>query len=293
MPIDTNQIAGIIEPSLDAMGYRLVRVAVLGAGRTTLQIMAERRDDASMTVDDCADISRSVSALLDVADPIASAYTLEVSSPGIDRPLVRPEDYDRFAGFEARIEVSRPISGRKRFRGRLLGRSGDTVRLIAEAGEVEVPLSAIARAKLVLTDDLLALAQGKIGPAVGDHLDDGHGIFPTRIDHVRSAERSRRGNLFITLHHRDHFHPGKLGHVYEHQPDRSGADHHHIGIAAGRKGSREGEGGHSHDSNVVVCRCSLSACALSRGSRQRSSGLRLELKHAGPRRTLRTQSGPP
>ena len=169
LPIDTNQIAGIIEPSLDAMGYRLVRVAVLGAGRTTLQIMAERRDDASMTVDDCADISRSVSALLDVADPIASAYTLEVSSPGIDRPLVRPEDYDRFAGFEARIEVSRPISGRKRFRGRLLGRSGDTVRLIAEAGEVEVPLSAIARAKLVLTDDLLALAQGKSGSAAPAH----------------------------------------------------------------------------------------------------------------------------
>ena len=169
MPIDTNQIAGIIEPSLDAMGYRLVRVAVLGAGRTTLQIMAERRDDASMTVDDCADISRSVSALLDIADPIASAYTLEVSSPGIDRPLVRPEDYDRFAGFEARIEVSRPISGRKRFRGRLLGRSGDTVRLIAEAGEVEVPLSAIARAKLVLTDDLLALAQGKSGSAAPAH----------------------------------------------------------------------------------------------------------------------------
>ena len=169
MPIDTNQIAGIIEPSLDAMGYRLVRVAVLGAGRATLQIMAERRDDASMTVDDCADISRSVSALLDVADPIASAYTLEVSSPGIDRPLVRPEDYDRFAGFEARIEVSRPISGRKRFRGRLLGRSGDTVRLIAEAGEVEVPLSAIARAKLVLTDDLLALAQSKSGAAAPAH----------------------------------------------------------------------------------------------------------------------------
>jgi ribosome maturation factor RimP len=169
LPIDTNQIAGIIEPSLDAMGYRLVRVAVLGAGRTTLQIMAERRDEAAMTVDDCADISRSVSALLDVADPIASAYTLEVSSPGIDRPLVRPEDYDRFAGFEARIEVSRPISGRKRFRGRLLGRSGDTVRLIAEAGEVQVPLSAIARAKLVLTDDLLALAQAKSGSAAPAH----------------------------------------------------------------------------------------------------------------------------
>jgi ribosome maturation factor RimP len=83
--------------------------------------------------------------------------------------LVRPEDYDRFAGFEARIELSQPVSGRKRLRGRLLGRAGDSVRLIAETGEVHVPLSAIARAKLVLTDDLLALAQGKIGPAAPAH----------------------------------------------------------------------------------------------------------------------------
>src|SRR4030088_69556 len=169
LPIDTKELARLIEPSLEAMGYRVVRVALTGTRLPTLQVMAERRDEAAMTVDDCADISRSVSALLDVADPIASAYTLEVSSPGIDRPLVRPEDYDRVAGFEARIEVSRPISGRKRFRGRLLGRSGDTVRLIAEAGEVEVPLSAIARAKLVLTDDLLALAQGKSGAAAPAH----------------------------------------------------------------------------------------------------------------------------
>jgi len=169
LPIDTNQIAEIIEPSLDAMGFRLVRVAVMGAGRTTLQVMAERRDDQPMSVDDCAEISRSVSALLDVADPIASAYTLEVSSPGIDRPLVRPEDYERFAGFEARIELSHPVEGRKRFRGRLLGRAGDTIRLVAESGEVHVPLSAIARAKLVLTDDLLAYAQNKPGLSTPAH----------------------------------------------------------------------------------------------------------------------------
>src|SRR5438552_5575913 len=169
LPIDTRQIAAIIEPSLDAMGYRLVRVVLLSARQATLQIMAERRDEAAMSVDDCAEISRTVSALLDVADPIASAYTLEVSSPGIDRPLVRPEDYERFAGFEAKIELSRPLSGRKRFRGRLLGRAGEDVRLIAETGEVHIPLSAIARAKLVLTDDLLALAQGKIGPAAPAH----------------------------------------------------------------------------------------------------------------------------
>ena len=159
MPIDTNEIARIIEPSLEAMGYRLVRVALTGAQRPTLQVMAERRDEAAMAVDDCALISRSISALLDVADPIAGAYMLEVSSPGIDRPLVRPEDYDRFAGFEARIDLVAPLDGRKRFRGRLLGRTPSGARLLAETGEVMLPFEAIARAKLVLSDELIAAAQ--------------------------------------------------------------------------------------------------------------------------------------
>ena len=159
LPKTANEIAPIIEPSLEAIGYRLVRVAFLGARRATLQIMAERTDDAPMTVDDCTEISRSVSALLDVADPIAEAYLLEVSSPGLDRPLTRPEDYDRFAGFEAKVELGRPLDGRKRFRGRLLGRAPDSrdhVRLAGEAGEVLLPLADIAKAKLVITDDLLA-----------------------------------------------------------------------------------------------------------------------------------------
>ena len=160
MPIDTNEITRLIEPSLEAMGYRVVRVQQTGGQhRPTLQVMAERRDDAPISVDDCAAISRSVSAILDVADPIASAYTLEVSSPGIDRPLVRPEDYDRFAGFEARIDLSAPLDGRKRFRGRLLGRDGGNIRLKSETGEVCLPFAGIARAKLVLTDDLLAAAE--------------------------------------------------------------------------------------------------------------------------------------
>jgi len=156
LPSTADDIAPIIEPSLEAMGYRLVRVAFLGAKRATLQIMAERIDEAPMTVDDCTEISRSVSALLDVADPIAEAYMLEVSSPGIDRPLTRPEDYDRFAGFEARIELGRPLDGRKRFRGRLLGRADSEVRIVAETGEVRLPFADIAKAKLVITDDLLA-----------------------------------------------------------------------------------------------------------------------------------------
>ena len=157
--MDTNRIAQAIEPSLEAMGYRLVRVAVTSGRRATLQVMAERLDDQPMTVEDCAQISHSVSALLDVADPIAGAYMLEISSPGIDRPLVRAEDYDRFSGFEARVEVTRPIDGRKRFRGRLLGTAGGGVRLATETGEVNLPLTDVARAKLVLNDDLINAAR--------------------------------------------------------------------------------------------------------------------------------------
>jgi ribosome maturation factor RimP len=157
--VDTNSIVQMIEPSLAAMGYRLVRVVVTTGRRATLQIMAERTDDAPMTVDDCALISHSVSALLDVADPIAGAYTLEISSPGIDRPLVRPEDYDRFSGFEARVELAQPIGGRKRFRGRLLGTANGEVRLATEAGETRLPLAGVTRARLVLTDNLIAASR--------------------------------------------------------------------------------------------------------------------------------------
>jgi len=154
--VDTTKIEAMIAPSLEAMGYRVVRVAVTGGGRATLQIMAERTDDQAMRVEDCTEISRTVSALLDVADPIAGAYLLEVSSPGIDRPLVRREDFARFAGFEAKVELNAPVDGRKRFRGRLLGVEGDDVRLLVDALPVALPIAAVARAKLVLTDELLA-----------------------------------------------------------------------------------------------------------------------------------------
>ncbi len=149
----------MIEPSLEAMGYRVVRIAFTGGRRATLQIMAERRDDAPMTVEDCADISRQISAVLDVEDPIATQYTLEVSSPGIDRPLVSREDFVRFAGFEAKVELNRPVDGQKRFRGRLLGFAEDDVRLALEDREVALPFADIARAKLMLTDELIAAAQ--------------------------------------------------------------------------------------------------------------------------------------
>jgi len=152
------RIERLIEPQIDAMGYAVVRVRLTGARRKTLQVMVERTDEASMTVDDCAEISRTVSAILDVEDPIRDGYTLEVSSPGIDRPLVKPRDFERFAGHEAKIELSTPLDGRRRFKGRLLGGDDRAVRLAGDEGEIELPFELIDRAKLVLTDALIAAA---------------------------------------------------------------------------------------------------------------------------------------
>ena len=157
--VDMKSIAQMIKPSLAAMGYRLVRVLMTSGRRTTLQVMAERFDDLPITHDDCVQISHYVSTLLDVADPIEGAYTLEISSPGIDRPLVSAEDYDRFSGFEAKIELAMPLDGRRRFRGRLIGTAEGVLRLVTEAGETRLPLNAVARAKLILTDDLIAARQ--------------------------------------------------------------------------------------------------------------------------------------
>jgi ribosome maturation factor RimP len=162
------RVAAIIEPVLADLGYRLVRVRLLGMNGLTLQIMAER-PDGTMTVEDCEAVSRAVSPVLDVEDPVDKAYHLEVSSPGIDRPLARRSDFDRWAGFEAKIELSVPFEGRKRFRGWLLGtRDADGgVRLLQplENGTQEIwfPLDTLAEAKLVLNDALIreSLRAGK------------------------------------------------------------------------------------------------------------------------------------
>jgi ribosome maturation factor RimP len=151
----SERVTEIIGPSVEAMGYDLVRVQMIGA---TLQIMAERRDGAAMTVDDCAEISRTASALLDVADPIPTAYQLEVSSPGIDRPLTRLADFERFAGFDAKFETKAPIDGRRRFTGTLLGTEDGQVRVDTEGGPVTLPFGDINKAKLVLNDRLIAAA---------------------------------------------------------------------------------------------------------------------------------------
>ncbi len=152
-----NRLEALIAPSLDAMGYELVRVQLQGKQRLTLQIMADRKDGVMMAVEDCADISRSLSALLDVEDPISGAYSLEVSSPGIDRPLTRAKDFEQWAGFEAKLEAAQPIEGRKRFKGKLLGLDdGGNVRLAIETGEVAIPFADVRGAKLVLNDELIA-----------------------------------------------------------------------------------------------------------------------------------------
>jgi ribosome maturation factor RimP len=149
-----SRIEAIVAPTVVGMGYEMVRVA-LGRGGN-LQIMAEPADGRAMTVEDCATLSRAVSAVLDVEDPIPEGYTLEVSSPGIDRPLTRPKDYARWAGHTARLETAEPIEGRRRFKGRLLGLAGDAVKVRLEDGaEALVPLAAIFRAKLEMTDALI------------------------------------------------------------------------------------------------------------------------------------------
>lgn len=155
------RIAHIAEPVAAGLGYRLVRVKLSAMNGATVQIMAER-PDGTMTVGDCEALSRDLSPALDVEDPMDTAYNLEVSSPGIDRPLVRRSDFEKWAGHEAKIELTRPLDGRRRFKGVLAGLNGDTLRLAIEAkgriGEdttVTLPLAEIGEARLVMTDALI------------------------------------------------------------------------------------------------------------------------------------------
>ena len=151
------RITAEIEQTLAHMGYEIVRVAVLGRERPTVQVMADRADGSLITIEDCERINDVVSATLDVADIIKSAWTLEISSAGIDRPLTRVKDWNRFAGHVARAEVHMPIDGRKRFNGVVLGADHAHARLrLADGAEVALPLADLRRAKLVLTDELIA-----------------------------------------------------------------------------------------------------------------------------------------
>ncbi len=156
------RVAHIVEPVLADIGYRLVRVRVSGLSGCTVQIMAER-PDGTMPIEDCEAASRALSPVLDVADPLDRSYRLEISSPGIDRPLVRRSDFERHIGQEIKLEMAVAVDGRRRFRGRLTGVDGDSARLHIEsaAGEQQealLPIEQMLEAKLVLTDDLIAQA---------------------------------------------------------------------------------------------------------------------------------------
>ncbi|MEM6896361.1 MAG: ribosome maturation factor RimP [Pseudomonadota bacterium] len=152
------RIREIIEPTIDGMGFELVRVRLQGGKTPLLQIMAQK-PDGTIEVDDCADISNAISAVMDVEDPILDAYTLEVSSPGIDRPLTRLKDFDLWDGYVAKIETEELIEGRRRFKGVLAGTDGDEVLIEIEDGTEDITIGLkfdwLADAKLVLTDELI------------------------------------------------------------------------------------------------------------------------------------------
>ena len=153
-----NVLETLIAPAVQAQGYRLVRLRLMGGKRKTLQILAER-PDGQMDVEDCAKLSRAISEVLEAADPISEEYVLEVSSPGIDRPLTAAEDYVRFAGHEARVELAHGVDGRRRFKGLLIGLEGNDVVMdvtdVNENRRVRFPVSDVSEAKLLLTDRLI------------------------------------------------------------------------------------------------------------------------------------------
>ena len=145
----------ILEPAIEAAGYRLVRLRLMGGKTKTLQIMAER-PDGTMNVEDCAKLSHALLDFIEAEDPLEGEYELEVSSPGIDRPLTRLMDFSRYAGHEAKLELLAPLDGRKRFRGKLLGLDGNEVVIETQGARFKFPFRGIADAKLVLTDELIA-----------------------------------------------------------------------------------------------------------------------------------------
>ncbi|MEL6522586.1 MAG: ribosome maturation factor RimP [Pseudomonadota bacterium] len=148
------RLAEVITPVIEDLGFELVRVRLMSGKSKTLQIMAEK-PEGGIEVDDCASISTAVSAILDVEDPIEDNYTLEVSSPGIDRPLTRLKDFDTWEGYEAKIETTELIDGRRRFKGQLAGTDGEEVLIVIEEGTIGLKFDWLSDAKLVLTDELI------------------------------------------------------------------------------------------------------------------------------------------
>ncbi len=183
------RVAQIVEPVLGDLGFRLVRVKTSAQHGTILQIMCER-PDGSMTVEDCEAVSRAVSPVLDLEDPVAGEYRLEISSPGIDRPLVRGSDFERWAGYEVKLELGVPLEGRKRFRGIIRGADETTASIElpdSPAGEeivAQLSLGDVAEARLVLTDELIreSLRRGKAAGAAPPDEDDTDSLADGQAD---------------------------------------------------------------------------------------------------------------
>ncbi len=157
------RVLRLIEPAITDMGYDVVRVRVMAGKRATLQIMAARQKDGLMDVEDCSELSKAVSSILEVEDPLRDAYILEVSSPGLDRPLTSLKDFETYEGYLARLELDRMIEGRKRFRGVLAGIDGDhiDIDLDGEDDTAQIPFDWISEAKLLITDELIKAGQEK------------------------------------------------------------------------------------------------------------------------------------
>ncbi|MEO0429892.1 MAG: ribosome maturation factor RimP [Pseudomonadota bacterium] len=185
-PID-QKLAEIVRPTVESMGFGLVRLRLMGGKRTTVQIMAER-PDGTMEIEDCAKLSRAVSAVLDVEDPIEANYVLEVSSPGIDRPLTRLEDFDRWEGFEAKLETEDMIEGRKRFKGILAGIEGSEILIEIDEGTIGLEFDWLSDAKLVLTDDLVAESLRRGGKAGQPEFDE------TAFDDIVEVDNDDEGD---------------------------------------------------------------------------------------------------
>ena len=155
------RVKELITPSLEGLGLEVVRVRYGGPGRPTLQIMIERSDYEALSIDECAIASRTVSALLDIDDPIEENYNLEISSPGLDRPLTRLNDFERFTGFDAKIELFEPTNGQKKIRGRLLGLKNDSIGICHNGDLTSIPFSNIEKAKLIPSENLIVEAKDK------------------------------------------------------------------------------------------------------------------------------------
>jgi ribosome maturation factor RimP len=192
------RVAAAASPVIEGLGYRLVRVRISGSEGCTVQIMAER-PDGTMNVEDCEEVSRALSPVLDVADLIDRAYRLEISSPGLDRPLVRRSDFERYAGQLVKIEMATPVEGRRRFRGTLVGVEGDDARIRrddaaeGEAAEIALPIGEMDEAKLVLTDALIAesLRRGKKQMRQAQGESSGRGTHAHRAHEGRPSNPAR------------------------------------------------------------------------------------------------------